>query len=65
MGKAIVVYTTRTGETKDIADLIAEGIRMSGAEAEVVNSTKINKEDELCHLPRSDDARDENTAFPG
>jgi flavorubredoxin len=47
MGKAIVVYTTRTGETKDIADLIAEGIRMSGAEAEVVNSTKINKEDEL------------------
>lgn len=47
MGKAIVVYTTRTGETKNIADLIAEGIRMSGAEAEVVNSTKINKEDEL------------------
>jgi flavorubredoxin len=47
MGKALVVYTTRTGETKDIADLIAEGIRMSGAEAEVVNSTKINKEDEL------------------
>ncbi len=47
MGKALVVYTTRTGETKDIADLIAEGIRMSGAEAEVVNSTKIKKEDEL------------------
>jgi flavorubredoxin len=47
MGKAIVVYATRTGETKDIADLIAEGIRMRGAEAEVVNSTKINKEDEL------------------
>ncbi|NIR15261.1 MAG: nitric oxide synthase, partial [Desulfobacterales bacterium] len=47
MGKALVVYTTRTGETKDIADLIAEGIRMSGAEAEVVNSTQIKKEDEL------------------
>ncbi|KPK26993.1 MAG: nitric oxide synthase [Nitrospira bacterium SG8_3] len=47
MGKAIVVYTTRTGETKDIADLIAEGIRMSGAEAEVVNSTQIKKEEEL------------------
>ena len=47
MGKALVVYTTRTGETKDIADLIAEGIRMRGAEAAVVNSTQIKKEDEL------------------
>jgi len=47
MGKALVVYTTRTGETKDIADLIAEGIRMGGAEADVVNSTQIKKEDEL------------------
>lgn len=47
MGKAIVVYTSRTGETKNIADLIAEGIRMGGAEANVVNSTQIKKEDEL------------------
>ena len=47
MGKALVVYTTRTGETKNIADLISEGIRMSGAEADVVNSTQIKKEDEL------------------
>ncbi len=47
MGKALVVYTTRTGETKDIADLIAEGIRMSGAEADVVNCTQIKKEEEL------------------
>ncbi|MGD9040068.1 MAG: flavodoxin domain-containing protein [Desulfobacteraceae bacterium] len=47
MGKALVVYTTRTGETKDIADLIAEGIRIRGAEAEVVNSTQIKKEDQL------------------
>lgn len=47
MGKALVVYTTRTGETKHIADLIAEGIRMSGAEAKVVNSTQIKKEEEL------------------
>jgi flavodoxin len=28
MGKAIVVYSTRTGETKTSADLIAEGIRI-------------------------------------
>lgn len=47
MPKALVVYTTRTGETKDIADLIAEGIRMSGAEASVVNSTQIKKDEEL------------------
>ena len=47
MAKALVVYTTRTGETKDIANLIAEGIRISGAEADVVNSTQIKKEDEL------------------
>ena len=47
MAKALVVFTTRTGETKDIADLIAEGIRMRGAEADVVNSTQIKKEDEL------------------
>ncbi len=47
MAKALVVYTTRTGETKNIADLIAEGIRMSGAEADVVNSTQIKKEDQL------------------
>jgi flavorubredoxin len=47
MAKALVIFTTRTGETKDIADLIAEGIRMRGAEANVLNSTQIKKEDEL------------------
>ena len=41
MPKALVVYSTRTGETEDIAGLIAEGIRMTGAEAEVVNVTGI------------------------
>jgi flavorubredoxin len=47
MAKALVVFTTRTGDTKDIADLIAEGVRMRGAEADVVNSTQIKKEEEL------------------
>ena len=47
MAKALVVFTTRTGDTKDMADLIAEGIRMRGAEADVVNSTQIKKEEEL------------------
>jgi flavorubredoxin len=35
MGKGLIVYSTRTGETKDIADLIAEGIRFEGSEATV------------------------------
>ena len=47
MGKAIVVYTTRTGETKDIAGLIAEGIRIQGGEAKIVNVNDIKKESDL------------------
>ena len=47
MSKAVIVYTTRAGGTKAIADLIAEGIRMAGAEAAVVNSTEIKKEADL------------------
>ena len=47
MSKALIVYTTRAGGTKAIADLIAEGIRMAGAEAVVVNSTEIKNEDDL------------------
>ncbi len=44
MGKALLVYATRTGETKTQAELIAEGIRMEGHEAEMVNVTTIKKE---------------------
>jgi len=47
MPEALVVYTTRAGETKDIANLVAEGIRFSGADAKVVNSTDIKKESDL------------------
>ena len=47
MAKALVVYTTRTGETKDIAELIAEGIRFTGAEATVANVTEIKKEADI------------------
>ncbi len=47
MSKALIVYTTRAGGTKAIADLIAEGIRMAGADAAVVNSTEIKNEDDL------------------
>lgn len=47
MGKALVVYATRTGETRDMAERIAEGIRFQGAEAKVVNVTTIKKEADL------------------
>ena len=47
MAKALLVYTTRTGETKNIAELIAEGIRFTSAEATVANATEIKKEADL------------------
>ena len=47
MGKILVVYATRAGATKKIAELIAEGIRMEGGHAEVVNVTGLKKEADL------------------
>jgi flavorubredoxin len=47
MAKALIVYATRTGETEKIGNLIAEGIRFSGHEAEVVKVTDIKKEGDL------------------
>ena len=47
MGKTIVIYSTRTGQTKNIAELIAEGVRFSGTDAEVINITNIKKEENL------------------
>jgi flavorubredoxin len=47
MPKALIVYTTRTGQTKNIAELIAEGIRFTGAEAQAVNANQIKKETDL------------------
>ena len=47
MAKALIVYASRTGETRQIADLIAEGIRFSGHEAEVVESKAIKSEADL------------------
>jgi flavorubredoxin len=44
MAKVLIVYANRTGETQTIADLIAEGIRFSGHEAEVVNVKTIKDE---------------------
>ncbi len=47
MQKTLVVYATRTRNTKDIAELIAEGIRSAGAEATVISVTEVKKEADL------------------
>ncbi len=47
MSKVLIVYATRTGETQNIADLVAEGIRFSGHEAEVANVKEIKSEKDL------------------
>ncbi len=47
MGKALVAYASRSGETKRIAELIAEGIRIEGSEASVANVTDVKKEADL------------------
>ncbi len=47
MGKVLVVYASRSNETKGIAELIAEGVRISGHDAEVIKINKIKSEDDL------------------
>ena len=41
MGKVLIVYATRAGETKGLADLIAEGVRISGHEAALKQVSEI------------------------
>jgi flavorubredoxin len=47
MAKALIAYTSRAGDTKNIAERIAEGIRFEGNEAEVVDVASIKKESDL------------------
>ncbi len=47
MAKALIVCATRTGETKRIGELIAEGIRFSGHEAVVKKVNGIKNENDL------------------
>lgn len=47
MAKALVVYATRGGQTKRIAELIAEGLRMGGAEVDVADIATIKSEEDL------------------
>lgn len=47
MSKALIVYASRTGETRKIAELIAEGLRMAGAEAELKDVKGVKNPDDL------------------
>jgi flavorubredoxin len=47
VAKALIVYATRTGETRQIGELIGEGIRFGGHQAEVVDAKSIKKEADL------------------
>ena len=47
MGKILIVYASRSNETKGIADLIAEGIRISGHEVDVKTTNEIKNEEDL------------------
>ncbi len=44
MGKILIAYATRTGETQTIADLIAEGVRLAGHQADAVNVKTVQNE---------------------
>ena len=47
MGKVLILYATQTGNTRDIAHLIAEGCRFAGCEATVKTIKDISDPSEL------------------
>ena len=47
MAKVLIIFATRTGETQNIANLIAEGVRFSGHEAQVASVKEIKSEEDL------------------
>jgi flavorubredoxin len=47
MAKVLIVYTSRTGETKKIAELIGEGIRFSAHEVVLKKAAEIAGESDL------------------
>lgn len=47
MSKVLIVYSTNNGSTKRIGDLIAEGIRFEGHEADIVKVADIKAEADL------------------
>ncbi|MBW1979660.1 MAG: flavodoxin domain-containing protein [Deltaproteobacteria bacterium] len=47
MKKVLIAYDSRTGHTKKMAEHIAEGVRMSGHEAELKKISEIKSDKEL------------------
>ncbi|MDJ0912302.1 MAG: flavodoxin domain-containing protein [Desulfobacterales bacterium] len=47
MAKALIVYASRSGETQQIGELIAEGLRFSAVETKVANVNDISKAEDL------------------
>ena len=47
MTKALIVYSTRNGETRKIGELIAEGLRFAAVEVSLKDVAEINRETEL------------------
>jgi flavorubredoxin len=47
MGKILIVFATRSDETKGIANIIGEGIRMAGHEADVKKINEVKNEEDL------------------
>lgn len=43
MSKALIVFASRSGQTERIAELIAEGLRMTGMEVELKNASAIKE----------------------
>lgn len=47
MGEVLIVYASRANETKGIAELIAEGVRLAGHEACIKKAGEIKSEEDL------------------
>jgi len=47
MKKVLIAYASRTGNTKKMAEFIAEGVRMSGKDVEIKKISEIKKEEAL------------------
>lgn len=47
MSSALIVYSTRTGETTKIGELIAEGLRFSAVNVTLLNARDVKKESDL------------------
>ncbi len=47
MKKFLIAYGSRTGNTKQMAEYIAEGIRISGSEVDLKKISELKKEDDI------------------